>query len=237
MTGAITAPDMTRFNKKAWHVVAQSSCSMILSEYIVGMTGVLLGHMAGTSNVSHIVLGTSGFFGLIIVILATVKINDWNLYSSSLGVTNFIQSVFGKRVQRGAVTIVIGLLGTILSAIGFLDHFKDFLSLLGVAIPPVGGIIVAEYWIVRRHRGALDATRDAGTLPAKMATWIPASIFVWAAAFCVGKFVPWGIPTINSLLTSLVLYSVLAYAGLVRPTRMVEVESTQPAPQPVPAVG
>ncbi|MBT8163294.1 MULTISPECIES: cytosine permease [Arthrobacter] len=235
MTGAITSPDMTRFNRKAWHVMAQSSCSMILSEYIVGMTGVLLGHAAGTSNVSKIVLGSSGFIGLIIVILATAKINDWNLYSSSLGVANFVQTVFGKKVQRGVITVAIGILGTALSAIGFLDHFKDFLSLLGVAIPPVGGIIVAEYWFVRRLRKPLDDTRESGAMPAQVAAWVPASLVVWAIAFCVGKFVPWGIPTINSLVTALVLYSVLALLGLVRPSRLVAMEpSAAPHNNPVP---
>ncbi|MFC4911772.1 cytosine permease [Actinomadura gamaensis] len=218
MTGAITAPDMTRYNRRPWHVLLQSSCSMILSEYVVGMTGVLLGHAAGSSDVTNIVLSTSGLAGLVIVVLATMKINDWNLYGSSLGVVNFFSTVFGRRLHRGAVTVVIGAAGTVLSALGFLDHFKDFLTVLGVAIPPVGGIIVAEYWIARRQRPELDATRAAGTVPARVATWIPGSLAVWVAAFCVGKFVHWGIPALNSLGTALVLYVVLAYAGLIRPT-------------------
>ncbi|HEY3686786.1 MAG TPA: cytosine permease [Streptosporangiaceae bacterium] len=228
MTGAIVAPDMTRFNRRPWHVLLQSASSMILSEYIVGMTGVLLGHAAGSGDVTHIVLSTSGFAGLIIVVLATAKINDWNLYGSSLGVVNFMQTVFGKRLHRGLVTVVIGVLGTVLSAVGFLDHFKDFLSLLGVAIPPVGGIIVAEYWIARRQRGVLDATRRLGTLPDRVPTWIPATIVVWIAAFCVGEFVDWGIPALNSLISALVLYVVLAYAGLTKPAGTVALE-TAPA--------
>jgi purine-cytosine permease-like protein len=113
--------------------------SLVIGIGLVGWFGVQNG-----SDVTHIVIGTSGFAGLIIVVPATAKINDWNLYGSSLGVVNFTQAVFGKRLHRGLVTVVIGVLGTVLSAIGFLDHFKDFLSLLGVAIPPVGGIIVAS---------------------------------------------------------------------------------------------
>jgi cytosine permease len=216
MTGAITCPDMTRFNRKPWHVVLQSSCSMILSEYIVGLTGVLLGHMAGSSDVTSIVLGSSGTAGLVIVILATAKINDWNLYSSSLGVVNFVQNVFGRRLHRGVVTVVLGIIGTVLSALGFLDHFKDFLSVLGVAIPPVGGIIVAEYWFMRRLRAPLDETREKETMPDRVATWVPASLVVWVIAFCVGEFIDWGIPAINSLITSIVLYCIASALGWVR---------------------
>ncbi len=216
MTGAIVSPEMTRYNRKGSHVFLQSASSMILSEYIVGMTGVLLGHMVGSGQVSQIVLSTSGVFGVLVVLMSTAKINDWNLYGSSLGVVNFFQVVFKKRVHRGAVTIVLGIAGTLLSAVGMMTHFTDFLSVLGVAIPPVGGIIVAEYWVVRRMRAPLDATRESGTLPATSPTWVPMSLVIWAAAFCVGKFYDGGIPALNSLLTAFVLYSVLGLAGWIR---------------------
>ncbi|MGW1103708.1 cytosine permease [Streptomyces sp. NPDC002540] len=217
MTGAIVAPEMTRYNTKGSHVFLQSASSMILSEYIVGMTGVLLGHLVKSNEVSHIVLSTSGAFGVIVVLMSTAKINDWNLYGSSLGVVNFFQVVFGKRIHRGAVTIVLGIAGTVLSAVGIMTHFTEFLSILGVAIPPIGGIIVAEYWVVKRMRKPLDDTRESETLPTFSPTWVPMSIAIWIAAFCVGKFYEGGIPALNSLATAFVLYSVLGLLGWVRP--------------------
>ncbi|MET9918396.1 cytosine permease [Streptomyces sp. NPDC006435] len=217
MTGAIVSPEMTRYNRKGSHVFLQSASSMILSEYIVGLTGVLLGHLVKSSEVSHIVLSTSGAFGVIVVLMSTAKINDWNLYGSSLGVVNFFQVVFRKRLHRGAVTIVLGIAGTALSAVGIMTHFTEFLSVLGVAIPPIGGIIVAEYWVVKRMRKPLDETRESETLPTSSPTWVPMSIVIWIAAFCVGKFYDGGIPALNSLATAFVLYSVLGLLGWVKP--------------------
>lgn len=219
MTGAIIAPDMTRYNTKGWHVAVQSGTSLVISEYLVGLSGVLLGHLVGTSDVTSIVLGTSGAVGLIIVVLATMKINDNNLYSGSLGIVSFVETVFGRRIHRGAVTVMFGLLGTVLSAVGFLDHFKDFLSLLGVAIPPIGGIIVAEYYLVRRQTKALDRTREDETLPDTVAGWVPGTLVVWLLAFATGWLTQRfeiGIPVINSLLTAMVLYWIAAKAGLIR---------------------
>ncbi|MCX4552707.1 cytosine permease [Streptomyces sp. NBC_01387] len=230
MTGAIVAPEMTRFNKKGSHVFLQSASSMILSEYIVGMTGVLLGHLVKSNQVSHIVLSTSGAIGVIVVLMSTAKVNDWNLYGSSLGVVNFFQVVFGKRLHRGAVTIVLGLAGTLLSAVGIMTHFTDFLSLLGVAIPPIGGIIVAEYWIVRRMRKPLDETREAQTLPTSSPTWVPMSLVIWVAAFCVGKFYDGGIPALNSLITAFVLYAGLGLLGWIKPYGTSAVETTPELP-------
>ncbi|MEU6919702.1 MULTISPECIES: cytosine permease [unclassified Streptomyces] len=217
MTGAIVSPEMTRYNRKGSHVFLQSASSMILSEYIVGLTGVLLGHLVKSNEVSHIVLSTSGAFGVIVVLMSTAKINDWNLYGSSLGVVNFFQVVFGKRIHRGAVTIVLGIAGTVLSAVGIMTHFTEFLSILGVAIPPIGGIIVAEYWVVKKMRKPLDETRESETLPRTSPTWVPMSIAIWIAAFCVGKFYDGGIPALNSLATAFILYSVLGLLGWVKP--------------------
>ncbi|MEE1842519.1 cytosine permease [Streptomyces sp. NPDC007076] len=232
MTGAIVSPEMTRYNRKGSHVFLQSASSMILSEYIVGLTGVLLGHLVKSSEVSHIVLSTSGAFGVIVVLMSTAKINDWNLYGSSLGVVNFFQVVFGKRLHRGAVTIALGIAGTVLSAVGIMTHFTEFLSVLGVAIPPIGGIIVAEYWVVKRMRKPLDETRESETLPRTSPTWVPMSIAIWIAAFCVGKFYDGGIPALNSLATAFILYSVLGLLGWVKPygTSTLDDEDDAPAP-------
>ncbi|MGP3771914.1 cytosine permease [Streptomyces sp. SDT5-1] len=231
MTGAIVAPEMTRYNKKGSHVFLQTASSMVLSEYIVGLTGVLLGHMVKSDQVSQIVLSTSGVFGVLVVLMSTAKINDWNLYGSSLGVVNFFQVVFKKRLHRGAVTIALGVAGTALSAVGIMTHFTEFLSVLGVAIPPIGGIVVAEYWVVRRMRRPLDETREAGTLPSTSPTWVPMSLVIWAVAFCVGKFYDGGIPALNSLATAFVLYTVLGLLGWIRTygtTTLADDEDTLP---------
>ncbi|MFF2009271.1 cytosine permease [Streptomyces sp. NPDC058195] len=240
MTGAIVAPEMTRYNSKGSHVFVQSASSMILSEYIVGMTGVLLGHLVKSSEVSHIVLSTSGVFGVLVVLMSTAKINDWNLYGSSLGVVNFFQVVFGKRLHRGVVTIVLGVAGTVLSAVGIMTHFTEFLSVLGVAIPPIGGIIVAEYWIVKRMRKPLDETRASETLPASSPTWVPMSLAIWIAAFCVGKFYDGGIPALNSLATAFVLYCVLGLLGWVKPygtSALDDADDSAPAARATTSVG
>lgn len=224
MTGAIIAPDMTRYNTKGWHVAVQSGTSLVISEYVVGLVGVLLGHLVGTSDVTNIVLGTSGAIGLIIVVLATMKINDNNLYSGSLGIVSFAETVFGVRIHRGLVTVMFGILGTLLSAIGFLDYFTGFLSLLGVAIPPIGGIIVAEYYLVRRQTQDLARTRAAEELPKTVAGWVPGTLVVWLVAFGIGwvtQRYAIGIPVINSLLGSMLLYVLASKVGLIRATGMV----------------
>ncbi|MCL4319241.1 MAG: cytosine permease, partial [Firmicutes bacterium] len=148
--GAVITPDMTRFNRNASDVVKQTILGITLGEYTIGLVGVLLAHAVRSSNVVNIVYSTSGFLGTVILITATLKINDWNLYSSSLGIVNMMNTVFGRKVSRMRTTWIIGGLGTLLAALGILQHFVGFLTILGVSIPPISGIMLTDYWILKR---------------------------------------------------------------------------------------
>jgi len=152
IAGAVLTPDMTRFNRTTGDVVKQTVVSITLGQYVLGLVGVILAYAIRSADVVTIFAATSGTVGIIILVSATVKINDWNLYSSSLGFVNTLSTVFGLRVNRVMATIAIGVLGTALSAAGILDRFADFLTVLGVAMPPIAGIMVAEYIRVRRGR-------------------------------------------------------------------------------------
>lgn len=216
IVGAIITPDMTRFNRTAADVVKQTVLGVTLGEYMIGLSGVLLAHAVGTADIITIVTSSVGWVGILVIILGTIKINDWNLYSSGLGVVNFIDTIFGRRVNRGLVTLIIGVIGSILAAVGILDRFTDFLIILGVAFPPIAGLMVAEYFVVKQFRPALDATRAQGVLPDTSPTWVPATLAIWVVASLIGHYSTWGLPSINSLVIAFVAYVVLGKAGLIR---------------------
>jgi cytosine permease len=216
IVGAVITSDMTRFNRSAADVVKQTVVGVTLGEYVIGMSGVLLAHAIRSDDIITIVTSSVGWVGTLVIILGTLKINDWNLYSSGLGVVNFVGTVFGKRVNRAAVTLALGVVGSLLAAGGILDNLIGFLTLLGVAFPPIAGIMVAEYFVVRIWRPDLDRSRAEGRLPESAPTWVPATLVVWVVAALIGQFVTWGLPSINSLVAAFVLYVVAGKAGLVR---------------------
>ncbi|MCP2166394.1 purine-cytosine permease family protein [Goodfellowiella coeruleoviolacea] len=216
IVGAVISPDMTRFNRSTADVVKQTLVGVTLGEYVIGLAGVLLAHAIGSASVTTIVTSSVGWVGTLVIVLGTLKINDWNLYSAGLGVVNFVGTVFGRQVNRGVVTAVLGVAGSVLAAAGILDSFTDFLTLLGVAFPPIVGVLVAEYFLVRRWRGELERGRSSGALPASAPTWVPATLVVWVLAALVGRFVHIGLGSINSLVVAFVLYLVAGKLGLVR---------------------
>jgi cytosine permease len=216
IVGAIITPDMTRFNRTPADVVKQTVVGITVGEYIIGLSGVLLAHAIQSSDIITIVTSSVGWIGVLVIILGTLKINDWNLYSSGLGVVNFIGTVFGRHINRAIVTLVLGVVGSVLAAAGILDKFTDFLIILGVAFPPIAGLMVAEYFVVQKFRPALDESRAGGTVPATAPTWVPATLVIWLAAALIGHYVSWGLPSINSLVFAFLAYVALGKAGLIR---------------------
>jgi cytosine permease len=216
-------------------LVAGGFIGITMGEYVIGLAGVLLAHAAQSADIITIVTSSVGWVGTLVIILGTLKINDWNLYSSGLGIVNFVGAVFGRNVNRAAVTLLVGVVGSLLAAGGILERFTDFLILIGVAFPPIAGIMVAEYFIVRQWRGVLDETRERGTVPDEAPTWVPATLVIWLVAALVGKFVAWGLPSINSLAVALVLYVVAGKAGLVRGVGISRTRDLQASPVPAAA--
>ncbi|GAB3261405.1 purine-cytosine permease family protein [Arthrobacter pigmenti] len=215
IVGAIITADMTRFNRSAADVVKQTVVGVSLGEFVIGLAGVLLAHAAGTGDIIAIVTSSIGFVGLIIVVTGTLKINDWNLYSSSLGLINFISTAMNKNLHRVGTTVVLGVIGSVLAAAGILSRFTDFLGLLAVAFPPIAGVMVAEYFVVKRWRPELDATRASGVLPKTAPRIVPATIVIWVIASVAGYLITWGIPSLISLFIAMALYILAGKLGWV----------------------
>jgi cytosine permease len=230
IVGAIITPDMTRFNRNTGDVVKQTLLGITLGEYVIGLAGVLLAHAVRSADVTTIVTSSVGWVGILVVVAGTIKINDWNLYSSGLGLVNFVGTVFGRRLNRGVATAVIGVIGSVLAAAGILDKFTEFLTVLGVAFPPIAGIMVAEYFLVRTWRPELEAARAEGRLPADAPMWVPATLVIWLASALVGQYVTVGLPSINSLAVAFVLYVVAGKLGLVRGVGSSRAVDARPVP-------
>lgn len=104
------------------------------------------------------------------------------------------------------MTIITGILGTILSVIGLIDKFQGFLTILGVVFPPIAAIMFVDYWILKTDRKNLDASRAKNELP-KTSSKLPLmTIIAWISGILVGQFVTWGVQSLNVLVVSGFIY-------------------------------
>ncbi|RLM19639.1 allantoin permease [Brenneria alni] len=208
IVASLITPDMTRYSKKGRHVFWMTIMSIIVGEFIVNGLAILIARALNTADVVTIMSQAAGGIGLTAVIFSTLRINDINLYSSSLGIANAIEGLTGKKLGYMSITLVIGFIGTLLSVMGILERFVDFLTLLGVLFPPIIGIMLVDYYILRTHRALLTDSRQKGKLPGIEQTpligW--SAIVASLAGSIVGLTIEWGIPALNSILAASILY-------------------------------
>ncbi|EMY6302287.1 MULTISPECIES: purine-cytosine permease family protein [Providencia] len=211
---AVTTPDISRFMKSPKEVFWMTLIGTFFGELLVNMIAVLMALALHTSQVFDLMMTLTGLVGASIVIFSTIKMNDINLYSSSLGFSTLLNAIFNKRFDRRYLTWVIGIFGTIASMLGILDNFIGFLIYLGIAIPPVAGIMVIDYYLLKRDRKELETTRAKGELPPTCEAFNPITLIVWIIAVIVGWLsselgpfnADFGVPALNSLLASALLY-------------------------------
>ena len=106
-----------------------------------------------------------------------------------------------KWVIVGSIVAFIGSI--IMTLYGLTSSFNAFLLTIGIAIPSVGGILIAHYFIVQR-----DMEHAFDNMPGiRIIAYIS-----WVAGILAAKFVTIGVPALNGLLTAAILYSILGLA-------------------------
>lgn len=214
MGGAILAslmtPDLTRFSRNGGDVFAITLLTILAGEYGINGLAILIARELQTSDIIAIITQTTSSLGLLVVVFSTLRVNDLNLYSSTLGIANAIEGVTGYRPRYPMITLLLGLLGTLCSILGILDRFVDFLELLGVIFPPVLGVMIIDYYVLKTDRQTLVLSRRNDRLPAtsQLIGW-PALIASIAGG-ATGLLVERGVPVLNSLIVACLVYLMTA---------------------------
>ena len=219
--GAIVTPDVSRFMRGGRDVFWMTLIATFVGELTINLLAVAMALLLRTSDIVTLMSTLAGGIGAAIAVVSTVKLNNLNLYSSSLGFSTLVHAL---RLERGAsidrvrLTWWVGLASTALSMLGILDHFIGFLVLLGVAIPPIAGIMMIDYYLLRRDRAALRRARATGALPADSERLNPVALAAWLLACASALLLPGvGIPALNALLVGSVAYGLgMAAAGRLR---------------------
>lgn len=216
--GGVISADYCRFAKSRGDVVKSSIVGVIPAGLFMLLTGAIMSIVTGQYDISAI-LASLGVpvIGLVALVLATWTTNVTNAYSGGLALSNllgFDESKF--KITTG----IAGAAGTLLAAFGLLNAFQSFLSLMSALIPPLAGVLIANYWIVCRGNRENFRRRD-GFAGAGVIAFV-----VGALAACVtgGTFasfpglveampflnVPFFVGPVNGIVVSLVLYVILS---------------------------
>ena len=134
--------------------------------------------------------------GMVVLILATWTTNTTNAYSAGLNAV----MVFGlAENKRSAATVVLGVIGTALAAIGIAGYFEAFLYLLGDMFMPIVGIFLIEYWVLAHGSVKFYQPRDG---------WHLNGFIALILGFASTRL-PFGVSFVNGMVVAAIVYLVL----------------------------
>ncbi len=195
--GGSAQADITRYAKTPKAAVLGTVIGYMLANTFIIVAGFLTCLATGNGDLPAAMLSLGlGFPALIVLIAAQWTTNDNNLYTASLGLSNIFH------IKKKHLTLASGILATIVGALGLSNYFTNWLVILGVGLPPMAGIIVADYFFI--HKQSYEFGK--GTRYCK---WNLLAFIAWIIGAAVGFAVPFGIAAINSMVVGFAVYMAL----------------------------
>lgn len=172
--------------------------------------GLIASLLAGSPDPGAMVYGVGiGWWGAVLVTLATLTTNFVNIYMSALAFKSLLPRVEDRTSVWliGGVGAALGLLSTT-----WIEQFANMTILLAGVFLPIGGILLAHYVVLRRPVAVPDLYAEDGPYQGT-AGWLLAGTVAWA----VGALVYYATQSIGATLPCL-FASVTTYCLLGRPS-------------------
>ncbi|MCE4936353.1 cytosine permease [Aliivibrio fischeri] len=191
--GTLTA-DFVRFGKKPMGAVAITMIAFFVGNSLMFIFGAAGASVTGQSDISEVMIAQ----GLLIPAIIVLGLNIWTtndnaLYASGLGFSNI------TGLPSKYVSMLNGLIGTV-CALWLYNNFVGWLTFLSLAIPPIGGVIIADFFSNRKRYLNFDNAAF------QTINW--AGIIAVAIGVSAGKFLP-GVVPVNAVLGGAISYLLL----------------------------
>jgi cytosine permease len=151
--------------------------------------GVIAAATAGSGDVFSLIAKNGGVVGVIAVIFLFVNLGSvctHCLYNSAVGWSSILKG------RMRVLTLILGAIGTVVAVLGIWGFFVNWLNLLGVIVPPIGAIIIADQLIL--GRASIETTQRV--------RWQP--FVAWAIGSGLALVVDLAMPGYSTVIVGLV---------------------------------
>ncbi|MQA56987.1 cytosine permease [Pseudomonas piscis] len=192
VSGATQATNWSRFSRSAQVAIAASLIGFFIGNGLMVLIGAYGAIVYQQPDVVEVLL----LQGFAMAAMAMLLLNIWStqdntIYNFAVAGCNLLRTD-----RRKSVTLVGAVIGTLLAMLGMYDLLVPYLILLGTVIPPIGGVIMADFFY--RWRGRYPRLAQS-QLPAWNWPGLGAYGLGTLAAFCS----PWVAPLVGIGVASL----------------------------------
>lgn len=203
-SGATQATNWSRLSRTGKVAVASSFISFLAGNGLMIVAGGWCAIVYQDADiVSVMALQGLSIMGVVMLCLNLWTIQGPTIYNVSAAACNLVRTD-----RRRSVTLISAVIGILLAVAGMSDMLVPFLILLGSIIPPIGGVIMADFWI--GHRGHYPKLSDV-TLP----NFNLKGLLAYAIGAVLACCSPWVAPVVG-IVAAAVAYALLQLCGLNR---------------------
>jgi putative hydroxymethylpyrimidine transporter CytX len=150
--------------------------------YALGLQVTLL---TGAGDPGQLVLETLGSLGLaapalFMVVFSTITSDFPDVYSATCSLLNISQKMSARTVMwiAGGLSILVALVFP-------MEQYENFLFFIGAMFIPLFGVVLTDYFVIRRRKLDLEALYTEGGLYWYRRGCNPAALAAWAVGFAV----------------------------------------------------
>ncbi len=195
--------DYSRYTPSARKSAVAVFLGLVLTSLWMMPLGLSAARVAGSADPGAMMAALDlGWAGAGLMVLATITTNFVNIYMSGLA----WKSLFPRVGEQWSIWS-IGIIGTLLGLFSgaWLDRYAEFMLVLGGVLVPVGGVLVAHYFLGRGETHVPDLYDARGPYGRTGGLLVP-GLAAWAVGALVYYFAsPWG-STLPSLVAAVVTY-------------------------------
>ncbi|AQZ94103.1 cytosine permease [Halopseudomonas phragmitis] len=204
VSGGTQATNWTRFARSGKSAVLATLAAFFLGNGLMTLVGAFGALVYQQADIVDILVAQGlATLGILMLFLNLWTTQDNTVYNFAVAGCNLLRTE-----RRRTITLVGAAIGTLLAVLGMYAWLIPFLILLGTFIPPVGGVIMANYFVSWRGRYP-----EIGTAR------LPAFNLVGLTAYALGSLVAyasaWIAPLVGVLVAALSYVLIeLAVAGV-----------------------
>ena len=191
VSGGTATPNFTRFAKSGKVGLWTTVIAFFLGNSLMFCFGAVSSIYVGGNDIFEVMLNLNLFYLAVLVLGLNIwTTNDNALYTGGLGLSN----IFG--LSKKAMVLISGIIGTV-AAVWLYWNFCGWLNVLNCTLPPVGIILILDYFV--RRKAYLE-----GSVEIKTVNWFAVAGVVLGAV--VANLVHWGFPAINGMAVAALCY-------------------------------
>lgn len=205
-SGATQATNWTRLSRSGRVAVTASVVAFLVGNGLMVVAGAWCAMVYQQADIVEVMMlqGLS-FAAVVMLCLNLWTIQGPTIYNVAAATCHLVRSE-----RRRTATLVAAGVGIVLAIGGMYEWLIPFLVLLGSIIPPVGGVIMADFWY--RHRGKYPALASV-SLP----RYNRAGLFAYAVGAVLAYSSPWVAPLVGIGASALCYIVLLEVGARVRP--------------------